>query len=71
MSPISRLDAAMASVLLAVVLTARLSMGIDTGGHSPSFCRQQVLEYANHFQKHSDLRLFGGKPLIDHALPPA
>jgi hypothetical protein len=29
----------------------------------------QVIEFANHFQKHSDLSVVRGKPLIDHALP--
>jgi hypothetical protein len=52
------------------MLTARLSVGSDTAGHNPSFPRQQVLEFANHFQKHSDLQVFAGKPLIDHTLPP-
>jgi hypothetical protein len=53
------------------MLTAGLSVGNNRKGHSAKFRRQQVLEFANHFQKHSDLRVIDGKPLIDHALPPA
>jgi hypothetical protein len=53
------------------MLTAALSKGKGSAGHSASFGLRQVVEFANHFQKHSDLPVIDGKPLIDHALPPA
>jgi hypothetical protein len=31
----------------------------------------QVIVFANHFQKHSDLQAIAAKPLIDHGLPAA
>jgi hypothetical protein len=39
--------------------------------HSPLGPARQVVEFANHFQKHSDLNAVSAKPLIDQALLPA